>query len=320
MEPGGIAMSAIVEPLSEEDGTLKVFDVSLVPDEPPPGSMYQHKPDLLKSARELFRRGEVIFTLAERDIRAQYKQAVLGIAWALLTPLVSLALLFLLAKNVKGFSIGGHVPLLITMYVGLITWGLFGGAIGGGANSLVANKALMAKSHFPRECFPLSQILGSAFTSLMACAPLIILFGVYGFAPKMTSFWTPMYLAIAIPFMVGLVLLVSSLMVQMRDLQQIVPIIMPLLMLITVLKPLNQELHHRLYPDAGFVLGHGWLRDAYCVVNPMAPIIDNVRDSVLLGFGPQWHMLELALVGSVFYLVTGFLVFKRLEVNFADLT
>jgi ABC-type polysaccharide/polyol phosphate export permease len=313
-------MSAIAEPLSEEEGALKVFDVSLIPDDPPVESLYQHKPDLLHSARELFRRGEVIFTLAERDIRAQYKQAVLGIAWALLTPLISLSLLFILAKNVKGFSIGGDVPVILTMYVGLITWGLFGGAIGGGSNALVANKALMAKSHFPRECFPLSQILGSAFTSLMATLPLAILFAVYGFAPRLTSFWAPLYVAIEIPFMVGLVLLVSSVIVQMRDLQQIIPIVLPLVMLITVLEPLNQEMHKHLHPNAHFVLAHGWLRDVYCVVNPMAPIVDNVRASVLLGFGPQWPTLVLALCGSLFYLVFGFVIFKKLEVNFADLT
>ncbi len=248
-------MSAIAEPLSEEEGALKVFDVSLIPDDPPAESLYQHKPDLLHSARELFRRGEVIFTLAERDIRAQYKQAVLGIAWALLTPLISLSLLFLLAKNVKGFSIGGDVPVLLTMYVGLITFGLFGGAIGGGSNSLVANKALMAKSHFPRECFPLSQILGSAFTSLMATVPLAILFAAYGFAPRLTSLWAPLYVAIEIPFMVGLVLLVSSVIVQMRDLQQIIPIVMPLVMLITVLEPLNQEMHKHLVPQLALRVG-----------------------------------------------------------------
>jgi ABC-2 type transport system permease protein/lipopolysaccharide transport system permease protein len=313
-------MSTITEPLSEEEGALKVFDVSLVAAEPPADSLYQHNPDLLRSARELFRRGEVIYTLAERDIRAQYKQAVLGVGWALLTPLVSLALLFILAKNVKGFSIGGHVPTMLTMYVGLLAWGLFGGAIGGGSNSLVANKALMAKSHFPRECFPLSQILGSAFTSLMGTVPLAVLFGVYGFAPKTTSYWAPLYVAIEIPFMIGLVLLVSSVIVQMRDLQQIIPIILPLMMLITVLKPLNQEIHQRLVPNSSFVLAHGWARDVYCFLNPMAPIIDGVRASVLLGFGPQWDTLMLGLCGSLFYLVFGFVIFKRLEVNFADLT
>ena len=113
-----------------------------------------------------------------------------------------------------------------------------------GSNSLVSNKALMAKSHFPRECFPLSQVLGSAFTSLMALMPLIILFVIHGFAPKLTSMWAPMYIAIEIPFTIGLVLLVSSVIVQMRDLQQIVPIFMPLIMLVTVLKPLR--VHHQL--------------------------------------------------------------------------
>ncbi len=76
----------------------------------------------------------------------------------------------------------------------------------------------------------------------------------------------------------------------------------------------------RLYPNASWVLAHGWLRDVYAVVNPMAPIVDSVRDSMLLGFGPQWGLLGLALFGSLIYLVTGYVVFKKLEVNFADLT
>ncbi len=312
-------MSAIAEPLSEEDGALKVYDVSLVPADPPAELLYQHKPDLLGSARELLRRGEVIFTLAERDIRAQYKQAVLGIAWALLTPLVSLVMLFLLAKNVKGFSIGGGVPLILNMYVGLVTWGLFGGAVGGGASSLVSNKSLMAKSHFPRECFPLSQILGSAFTSLMATVPLAILFAAYGFAPRSASMWAPLYLLIELPMTVGLVLLVSSVIVQMRDLQQIIPILMPLVMIISVIKPMSVETHHALHASPTFFV-HGWLRLAYCVVNPMAPVIDNMRGSVLLGFGPQWSMLLCAAIGACCYLVGGYVLFKKLEVNFADLS
>ena len=168
------------------------------------------------------------------------------------------------------------------------------------------------KPIMPLPLTPPVPVFGS-FTPAGACA-------VYGFAPKWTSVWAPLYVAIEIPFMVGLVLLVSSVIVQMRDLQQIIPIVMPLLMLLTVLKPLNQEAHHHLYPNLSYVLGHGVLRDIFCVVNPMAPIIDNMRASVLLGFGPQWHTLVLGMIGSVIYLVFGFVVFKRLEVNFADLT
>ena len=313
---GEIALSATVETLSDEEGGLKVFDVSLVPADPPDEHLYRHKPDMLHSARELLRRWDVMFTLAERDIRAQYKQAVLGVAWALLVPLVSLAILTVLVSHVKGFSGGGHVPFILWTYVGLLAWGFFGGAIGGGTNSLVSNKALMAKSHFPRECFPMSQVLESAFSSLIAVVPLLILFALQGFAPRLTSVWAPLYLAVEIPFTLGLVFLVSSVIVTMRDLQQIVPILMPFLMLITVLKPLSIEYHHTLHPS--FITG--WFRPVYCVLNPMAPVLSNFRASILLGFGPQWDLLGLALVGSVLYLVVGYVVFKRLEVNFADLT
>jgi ABC-2 type transport system permease protein/lipopolysaccharide transport system permease protein len=306
-----------VEALSEEEGAgLKVFDVSLVPDEPPEDLMYRHKPDMWHSARELMRRWDVTFTLAERDIRAQYKQAVLGVAWALLIPLVSLAILTVLVGHVKGFSLGGQVPIILSMYVGLLAWGFFGGAIGGGANSLVSNKSLMAKSHFPRECFPLSQVLESAFTSLIALVPLVVLFAATGFTPKLESVWVPLYILVEIPVTLGLVFFVSSVIVTMRDLQQIIPIFMPLLMLITVLKPLSQKAHGALQP----VFVHGFVRTLYCVINPLAPVINNFRDSILLGTSPQWGMLGLALIGSIGYLVGGYVIFKRLEVNFADLT
>ncbi len=105
-------------------------------------------------------------------------------------------MLTVLAQHVKGFSPGGHVPFILWTYVGLLAWGFFGGAIGGGTNSLVSNKALMAKSHFPRECFPMSQVLESAFSSLIALVPL-------GhpvrrrrlLAPGHASVWAPLYLA-----------------------------------------------------------------------------------------------------------------------------
>jgi lipopolysaccharide transport system permease protein len=309
-------LTATAEPLPAEEAGLTVFDTSLVPSDPPPESLYLHKPDFFRSLRELLHRGEIIYTLAERDIKAQYKQAVLGISWALLLPLVNLAVLTLLVHHVTGFGTGSNVPLILSMYVGLLTWGFFGGAIGGGSNSLVGNKLLMAKSHFPRECFPLSQVLGSAFTSLMAVAPLFVLFGIEAYWPRATSVWAPLYLLLEIPFTVGIVLLVSSVIVQMRDLQQVVPILLPLAMLFTVLRPVAAVVHGHIRAD--FV--HGSIRYLYALVNPMAPIITNMRLSVLQGVGPLWGLLAWATVGAFGYLVIGYTVFKRLEVNFADLT
>ena len=175
----------------------------------------------------------------------------------------------------------------------------------------------MAKSHFPRECFPMSQVLESAFSSAIAIVPLGILLGIYTYAPRWDALWSPLYLLVEIPFTLGLVFFVSSVIVTMRDLQQIVPITMPLLMLITVLKGLSVEQHHKLV--ASFITTEPW-RELYCVLNPMAAIIANFRGSFLLGFGPQWNLLIPGAVGSVLYMIAGYAMFKRLEVNFADLT
>jgi ABC-type polysaccharide/polyol phosphate export permease len=77
------------------------------------------------------------------------------------------------------------------------------------------------------------------------------------------------------------------------------------------------EQHHKLV--ASFITTEPW-RELYCVLNPMAAIIANFRGSFLLGFGPQWNLLIPGAVGSVLYMIGGYSMFKRLEVNFADLT
>ena len=317
-ERGASTLSQVAEQLPDEGG-LVVYDVSLIPDEPAPELIYRHRPELLRSARELLRRAEVILTLTERDIKAQYKQQVLGIGWALLTPLINLFFLTVVFRHVRATEVGGHVPFILYAYVGLLTWGLFGGAIGGGSNSLVSNKSLMAKSHFPRECFPMSQILGSTFTSLMGLAPLVILFAVESRAPRLATLWVPLYLTVEIMFTAGIVLAVAAIIVQMRDLQQVLPIVIPLAMLATVLIPFSKLTHQHFGPNAAYFV-HGWVRSLYCVVNPLVPLIDSVRGSVLFGVGPSWHELVLATIGSFGYLVGGYALFKKLEVNFADLS
>lgn len=301
-------MSTIVEPRpGEEEGALEIIDTSAVPAEPPADLFYQHRPKVLSSAVQTWRRKDVIFTLAERDIRASYKQQVLGFGWALITPVLTLIIFVVLLDHVKSFQTK-HVPYALATYSGLWAWGLFGGAIGGGANSLIQNKIMMAKTHFPRECFPLSQILESAFTSTFAAVPLFVLFGIYGFPPKLGTLWLPLYIAIEIPFMVGAVLLVSSILVQARDLVQVMPILIQFGMLATpVIWPMSSKIH-------------GVVKPIYSFLNPLGPVVDGIRNSMLLNHTPDWGLLAIAMCGSLMYLAIGYVVFKKLEVNFADLT
>jgi ABC-2 type transport system permease protein/lipopolysaccharide transport system permease protein len=176
---------------------------------------------------------------------------------------------------------------------------------------------MMAKTHFPRECFPLSQVLESTFTSVLALAPLVILLGWYHYLPKPTTLWIPLYLAVELPFVLGSVLLVSAVMVQARDLLQVVPIVSQFGMLATpVVWPFRRMGHLHV---AGVAGSHD-LRLVYSIVNPLAPVVDNVKASLLVGVGPQWEYLAVAAASALAYLVVGYSVFKRLEVNFADLT
>lgn len=318
--PGGTTLSAIVEPLPDEEAGLEITDLSSIPSEPPPELFYTHKPTLLASARLAWRRKDVIYTLAERDIRATYKQAVLGLGWAVLTPLLSLLIFTILFHHVSSLQLktpGGKViPYALATYTGMWVWGLFGGAIGGGAGSLIANKVLMAKTHFPRECFPLSQVLESAFSTVLALGPMVLLLAVYTFMPKPETLWLPVYLVVEIPFMLGVVLIVSSIIVQARDLQQVLPILTQFGMFASPVIWQFSKLQHIHIPG---IPGIHNFQPIYSFLNPMGPVIGGIKGSMLLGQGPPWGLLGIAMCSSLLYLWAGYATFKRLEVNFADL-
>jgi ABC-type polysaccharide/polyol phosphate export permease len=149
-------------------------------------------------------------------------------------------------------------------------------------------------------------VVKSAFTSALAAIVMILLFLYVPFMPKVESLWVPLYLVPLVPFTVGVSLAASSVIIQMRDLNQVVPIFLPLLMFLTpVIWPFS-----KIPTD---------LQPLYSFVNPIGPVINDIRGSVLSGLGPQWGLLACALAGAMIYMVGGYALFKRLEVSFADL-
>lgn len=288
---------------------LVVTDPASLPAEPPPGLAYRHRSNLLPSVRELWERREMILTLAERDIRASYKQATLGVAWALITPVAYLVIFTLVFTHfthaVHSLDTGG-LPYAVYAYPGILAWNYLANSLSSGGNSMLNNVALLQKTYFPRACFPLSQMVEAAVYTLIALIPLGILFGMYGVAPKIATLWVPLILLVELTFAVGVVLALSALVVYVRDLVQVVGLLTQIGMLATpVIWPFSKV------PSA-------W-QPLYGVVNPLGPVIDAVRRTMLLGYAPHWPGLAAAAVGAVAYLVGGYAVFKRLEVGFADI-
>jgi len=289
-------------------GNLDTGPGPSLPAEPPSHLLYNHNARLVTSIRDLWESRDIIYTLAERDIRAQYKQATLGLLWALLAPLAMLGIFILIFSRTK--SLGGippGVPYPIFAFIGILCWTFFSQSLGTGGTALLTNHDLMSKTQFPRECFPLETILVTAVNTVLAWIPLVLLFFFYHFVPYPNTLWVvPLMILIEVLFTVGLTLGVSALIIQMRDLAQVLPLIIQLGLFVT---PVIWQF--KLIPAK-------W-RIVYGFVNPLGPVIDDARRAMLQGLNPDPGPLLAAIAGTVCYLAIGYRLFKRFEVNFADI-
>jgi len=290
--------------------SIQTNDVSDIPADPPPELFYHHQARLLTSFRLLWAHREIVWTLAERDFRAQYKQATLGVLWALLSPVLTLVIMVIVFSRAKSFGTEG-LPFALFSFVGILCWSFFAGALNSGGNSLLANKALLAKTQFPRECFPLETMGVNALNTVLSWVPLALLFVIFGRAPAVATLWTPLFMLIEVVFAAGVTLAVAGLIIQMRDLVQVLPIVLSLGLFVNpVIWPLS-----RLAPPHA----PAYVLPIYSLVNPVGPVIDNVRRTMLLGMAPNWGLIGLASLGAALYFIGGYKLFKRLEVQFADL-
>jgi lipopolysaccharide transport system permease protein len=318
-------MTVSASPANSDSGGLRVTDLTNIPAEPPDDSWYHHKVRFVESIKVLWAHREIMYTLAERDFRAQYKQATLGVLWAVLSPVATLAIMVVVFSRVKAFPTQG-VPYALYAFVGILCWSFFASSLGTGGNSLLTNKALLAKTQFPRECFPLETMLVNALNTVISFIPLALLFVLFGRAPAIATVWVPLFMVIEVVFAAGVTLAVSSLIIQMRDLQQVLPIFISLGIFVTpVIWPFTLIPTHFHLFGGTFVHGH-WvggfavnLQVVYGFFNPLGPVIAGVRQTMLLGTNPSWAPLIAAIVGAGLYLAFGYRVFKRFEVNFADI-
>jgi ABC-type polysaccharide/polyol phosphate export permease len=273
-------------------------------DAPPSELRFRYRLRLWRSIRELWRSRELVRTLAERELRARYKQAVLGFAWAILTP-VALMLVFTVFFHRVASVDTGPAPYMLFAYLGLLPWTFFSTSMNQGGQSLIQNISLLNKVYCPREVFPLASVGVAATDTAVALLPLGILFVTLGFAPKATSVWVPVLLAIQVAFTVGLTLIISAVVTYLRDLRHALPVFLQLGLFAT---PVAYGID--VVPPAYRVL--------YAALNPLAPVIDGYRRTVLYGLPPNWHLVLPGAITAVSVLIVGYLVFKRLEKGFAD--
>jgi ABC-2 type transport system permease protein/lipopolysaccharide transport system permease protein len=294
---------------------LRLFDPKDLPDSPPADQFYRHPFSFLRSIREAWGYRDVVFALAERDVRVSYKQAALGMAWALLSPVLQIVIFTLIFSKVKAFQVTG-IPYALYAYTGILCWSYFSGAFSSGGTAMIGNIALLQKTQFSRECFPLSQMLEQSLYTTIGLLPLGILMAYLGFAPKIEVLWFPVFVAIEVVFTAGVVLGMCALVVYVRDLVQVMSIVTQLGLFATpIIWPLDKISKITWGP-----FHHVDFRPYYCAFNPLAAVIDDIRRTLLQGLQPAWGLTGIAAISACLYFFFGYRIFKKLEIGFADIS
>lgn len=255
-------------------------------------------------ARELARSRGVAWALASREIKVRYKHSLLGIGWALFTPLLSTIIFTAVFTRAVKIDTGG-VPYAIFAYIGLVPWIFFSTSLLKATESLRANSNLVTKVYFPRETLPISCIISSLIDCAIAAVLVVAMMFYFGYAPKPGILLVPLVFAIQLVLMTGLALLLAAGNMFFRDVGLIIQVLIPLWMWASnVVYPL---------PDTG---PFRYLN----VINPMTPLLRTYRDLIIKGTISSPEALLVA--GCVSILLTGVAIrlFHSWESRFGEMT
>lgn len=263
-----------------------------------------------KSARaywaDLWRYRELFGFLAWRDISVRYKQTAIGVAWAVIRPLLTLVVFTVVFSVIARLPPPVGVPYAILVLAGLLPWLFMSAAMSEAANSLVDNERIVSKVYFPRLIIPGASAMVAIADGLVSLVLLAGLFAWYGFWPDWRFLTIPAWFIFAFLAAIGPGLLLAALNVKYRDVRYAIPFLLQVGLYIS---PVGYS--SELVPVK-------W-RTVY-FLNPFAGAIDGFRWSLLGGaFEPDWRGIALSASTCIVLLVLGIRYFRATERFFADL-
>jgi lipopolysaccharide transport system permease protein len=254
--------------------------------------------------RDLWRYRELFYFLAWRDLLIRYKQTVVGVAWSLIRPFLTMVVLTVVFGKFGKMPSGG-VPYPILVFCGMLPWQFFSTALSESGSSLVNNSNLISKVYFPRLVVPASSVITSFVDFLISACFLVVLMVWYRFLPSANCYLLPLFVLLAFAASFGAGLWIAALMVEYRDFRFIVPFVVQFGLYIS---------------PVGFysnVVPEKW-RLLYSL-NPMVGVIDGFRWCLLGGEHTiYWPGLALSVLVIFLLVVSGIWYFRKTERTFAD--
>ncbi|HMB25024.1 MAG: ABC transporter permease [Chloroflexota bacterium] len=254
--------------------------------------------------RDLWVYRELVLFMIWRDIKVRYKQTLLGMAWAVIQPVMTMLVFTFLFGKVAKLPTDG-VPYPVFSFAALLPWGLFVGALNQGSRSLVAHNNMVTKIYFPRLILPMSAVFAGMVDFAIAFVILIALMLYYHVTPAWNLLWTlPLFLLLALVTALGVALWLSAVNVKYRDVNQALPFLSQFWLFATPVA------------YSASVISPKW--QIVYSLNPMAGVVNGFRWALLgSGSGPNLA-LWVSVAISIIIFISGLFYFRSMEKTFAD--
>lgn len=253
---------------------------------------------------EIWRYRELLYFLAWREVKVRYRQTILGALWAILQPLLTMAIFSLLFGRLAGLDKRtGDVPYPVYVYLGLAPWMFFANAVTNSSMSLIGNVNLVTKVYFPRLIIPLASVGAGVIDLAISLSMLGVLAAVYGVAPSLSIALVPLLVLGIMVTATGVGALFAALTVAYRDVRYALPFVIQCWLFLTPV----------IYPSSIVPERWRWL----LFLNPMAGYSESMR-AAFMGSPVPWAELGMAVAVSALFLVVGAAYFRRVERSFAD--
>jgi len=254
---------------------------------------------------ELWAYRELLYFLIWRDVKVRYKQTLIGAAWAIIQPLLTMIVFSLFFGQLAGIPSEG-VPYPIFSYAALVPWTFFANGLTNVSNSLVSSGNLIKKVYFPRLVIPLASVLSGLVDFALAFAVLLLMMLLYGILPTAAIFALPLFILLALITSLAVGMWLSALNVQFRDVRYVLPFLIQFWLFATPIA----------YPSS--LIENELVRTLYGI-NPMAGVVEGFRWALLGSPMPPLPMLLASALTASVALISGLFYFRRMEKSFADI-
>lgn len=253
--------------------------------------------------REVWQYRDLLFILAERDVKLRYKQTALGIIWVILQPLVAALILAVIFGKFANLPSDGS-PYILFVFCGLLPWNLFSGALQRAGNSLITDSRLISKVYFPRLIIPIAASSAVLIDFIVTLTVFFVLMGIYQVAPTWHIVALPLFLLLTLVQAIGISLWISALNVQYRDFMYMLPFVIQIWMYASPVA------------YASSIIPKKWL--LLFSLNPTVTFIEGFRWSLLGASSLNLQMIAVSCIIAIASLISGMFVFRRVERSFAD--